>query len=170
LVIFSGIIETYLPTYASAKPVLAILLLGRFIDSSLSGTTRAIVLAGKQHLITAVYLIGLAVAVALDILVLETVGTLWAVAAATCICLIGQALWVFGISLRLLGTAGDLSGFRSALLAAGGVCLVSLLFLVWEDFWFNGAIQIGIGLAVAALVAIPAIIVGVRNLRAFWTA
>jgi O-antigen/teichoic acid export membrane protein len=168
LVIFSGIIDTYLPRYESAKTVLPILLFGRFINSSLSGTTRAIILAGKQHVITAVYLIGLAAGVAFDILVLETVRTLWAVAVVTCICLIGQALWVFAISLRLLGKTQDLSAFRSAMLASAGACLVSLLFLVWVDFWFNGLMQIGIGLGIAALVTIPAMIFGVKNLRAFW--
>lgn len=168
LSVFSGLIDHWLVKFEDAKLPLAILLVGHLVNSSLYMAGTVTVLARKQKQVTVVLAITLALAAMLDVLALTTIGSLWAVAAATSLCLAAESVAILVLAARVTGgSGGQLSRIvRTAVYLLTG--FAGLLGVTIIDRYFDGPAGTAVAIAVAVALGASLALCGVRHLKEYW--
>ncbi len=168
LVLSSSLIDYWLVKFEDAKLPIAILLAGHFVNRSSHMAGNVMIMARKQKQVTIVLAITLALAAMLDVLVLTTIGSLWAVAAATSLCLVAESIAIFVLAVRVTGgSAGQLSWIvRTAVyLLTGSAGLLGITII---DRYFDGPASTAVAVAVAVVLGAPLALCGARHLKRYW--
>jgi len=168
LAAFSGLIDHWLVKFEDAKLPLAILLAGHLVNRSSHMAGTVTILARKQKQVTVILAITLALAAMLDVLVLTTIGSLWAVAAATSLCLVAESIALLVLAVRVTGgSGGQLSWIvRTAVYLLTGCA--GLLGVTIIDRYFDGPAGTAVAIAVAVALGAPLALCGARHLKRYW--
>ena len=166
---FSLFIDLWLPQFIPAKSAFGILVMGHFFSSSATVCSGTLYMAGRHRLMTLLQAVTLVSAAGLDLLAVHFVGSIPAVASATVLCLIGQALCVFSMTAGLIREKERIAQVVR-LVAGRFVVVVTGIFTLWIlGKTFSGWPGIGLSLCVVAAACIPLGWSALWTLRRYWT-